>query len=106
MLYPRYIRKSLKEALQDTPVILLHGPRQSGKTTLALDLGGKKYRYITFDDDTELTAAKRDPRGYIEDLPDFCILDEIQRVPELFPSIKLSVDKKRLPGNTIRFSGR
>lgn len=56
-----------------------------------MDVGGKKYHYVIFDDDTELVSAKNDPRGYIEDLPDYCILDEVQRAPELFPSIKLVV---------------
>ena len=88
-------------ALKDTPVVLLHGPRQSGKTTLARQVGGKKYRYITFDDNTELEAAINDPRGYIEDLPKYSILDEIQRVPELFPSIKLAIDQNRLPGRFL-----
>lgn len=101
MLYNRYSKPLLEDALQDTPVVLLHGPRQSGKTTLAKEIGGSKYHYITFDDDTELAAARHDPRGYIEDLPDFCILDEVQRVPELFPSIKMVVDKNRLPGRFL-----
>ncbi len=101
MLYPRYAKSHLQEAMQDTPVVILHGPRQSGKTTLALDVGDKKYQYITFDDDTELIAAKNDPRGYIEELPNYCILDEVQRVPEIFPSIKLVVDKNRLPGRFL-----
>lgn len=82
-------------------MVLLHGPRQSGKTTLARDVGGKKYHYITFDDNTELAAAKHDPRGYIEDLPKYCILDEIQHVPELFPSIKLMIDRAREPGRFL-----
>jgi len=101
MLYPRFIKPQLKDALKDTPVILLHGPRQSGKTTLALDVGSNKYNYITFDDEAELAAAKRDPKGYIEDLPPYCILDEIQRVPEIFPSIKLVVDRDRYPGRFL-----
>lgn len=101
MQYPRFVKSSLMAALKDTPVVLLHGPRQSGKTTLARSVGGKKYRYITFDDDTELEAARHDPRGYIEGLSDHCILDEIQKVPELFPSIKLVVDRQRTPGRFL-----
>ena len=101
MHYNRYIKPQLEEALQDTPVVLIHGPRQSGKTTLALELVGDKYHYITFDDDTELAGAKADPRGYIDDLPEYCILDEIQRAPELFPSIKRAVDQRRTPGRFL-----
>jgi len=58
MFYPRYSKQLLVEALQDSPVVLLHGPRQSGKTTLATEVSGKKYHYITFEDDTELAAAR------------------------------------------------
>jgi predicted AAA+ superfamily ATPase len=101
MRYKRYSKSLLEVALRDTPVVLLHGPRQSGKTTLAKEVGENKYHYLTFDDDTELAAAIHDPRGYIEDLPDFCILDEVQRVPELFPSIKMAVDRNRLPGRFL-----
>ena len=101
MRYPRYIESKLKTALKDTPVVLLHGPRQSGKTTLVKAVGGKKYTYVTFDDEAELASALHDPKGYTENLPRFCILDEIQRVPELFPSLKLAVDKSRVSGRFL-----
>ncbi len=101
MKYPRFIQPRLKEALADTPVVLLNGSRQTGKTTLAQSTGGNKYHYVTLDDDTSLAAAKRDPRGFIEDLPQYCILDEIQHAPELFPSIKLIVDRDRTPGRFL-----
>lgn len=84
-LYPRYARPRLVEALADTPVVLLHGPRQSGKTTLAQivgDAGG--YAYITFDDDVQLAAAISDPVGFVADLPGKFVLDEVQRAPSLF----------------------
>ncbi len=101
MKYPRYMKAPLEAALVDTPVVLIHGPRQSGKSTLAIAVGGEKYSYITFDEDAILAAARNDPKGFIEDLPPYCILDEIQRIPELFTSIKLSVDKDRRPGRFL-----
>ena len=101
MKYPRYMKAPLEAALADTPVVLVHGPRQSGKSTLAIAVGGEKYSYITFDEDAILAAARNDPKGFIEDLPAYCILDEIQRIPELFTSIKLSVDKDRRPGRFL-----
>ena len=100
--YPRFSEAQLREALEDTPVVLIHGSRQCGKTTLATTLGKELgYQYYSFDDDNQRQAAKIDPIGFVQNLPEFCILDEIQRVPELFTSIKKSVDDNRKPGRFI-----
>ena len=99
-LYPRNISPSLTDALADTPVVCLLGPRQVGKTTLVqTDLPDRTY--LTFDDISILTAAKQDPVGFIAALPDQVTLDEIQRVPELLPAIKSSVDKNRQAGRFL-----
>lgn len=101
-LYHRFTEDALLEALQDTPVVLIHGSRQSGKTTLAQSIGKKQgYHYISFDDDNQLQAAKADPVGFIQSLPEKTILDEVQRTPGLFTSIKASIDKNRKPGHFI-----
>jgi predicted AAA+ superfamily ATPase len=84
------------------PVVLIHGPRQCGKTTLAQTIGkGLDYHYISFDDNNQLQAAKADPVGFVQNLPEKTTLDEIQRVPELFTSIKSSVDQNCKPGRFI-----
>jgi len=71
--------------LVDTSVVLIHGPRQCGKTTLARMVGDAAgYSYITFDDDVQLAAAQADPVGFVADLPDKIVLDEVQRVSALF----------------------
>lgn len=98
-LIARFVRPRLIEALADTPVVLVHGPRQCGKTTLAQTIKG--YAYITFDDDVQLAAAEADPVGFVADLPAKVILDEVQRVPELFASLKAAVDRDRRPGRFI-----
>lgn len=99
---PRFIQDRLEEALTDTPVVLIHGPRQSGKTTLARHLGQEKgYAYYSFDDVSVRSAANDDPAGFVAGLPDRVILDEVQRVPELFSTIKLAVDRDRTPGRFI-----
>ncbi len=101
-LHPRYIQPIILEALEDSPVVLIHGPRQSGKTTLARLVGKKEgFEYFTFDDDVQRSAARSDPVGYVSDLPDRVILDEVQRVPELFTSLKAAVDDRREPGRFI-----
>lgn len=101
-LYPRFALRSLTDALADTPVVLVHGPRQSGKTTLVRHLGKRDGRfYVTFDDAAVVAAAKSDPVGFIADLPEFTILDEIQKVPSIFSAIKLAVDRDRSPGRFL-----
>ena len=103
-IVPRLIEPRLLAALGDTPVVLIHGPRQCGKTTLAKTFVGQGYAYFTFDDDIALTAAESDPLGFVDDLPDKVILDEIQRVPGLFRALKTAVDRNRKPGRFI-FTG-
>jgi predicted AAA+ superfamily ATPase len=99
-LYPRYIEPSINEALADTPVVCLLGPRQVGKTTLARQLAPTR-AYINFDDATLLNAAKQDPSGFVQSLPSQVTLDEVQRVPELMPAIKSAVDQQRKPGRFL-----
>ena len=101
-LYPRHIEPYLRQALKDSPVALILGPRQCGKTTLAREVGERAgYRYFTFDDENTRLYATEDPLGFVNSLPDKVILDEAQRTPELFPSLKLSIDRDRRPGRFI-----
>ncbi|WP_163836813.1 ATP-binding protein [Spartinivicinus ruber] len=99
-LYPRYIEPLIRQALADTPVICLLGPRQVGKTTLALSIEPNR-TYINFDDSTLLNNAKTDPSGFVQNLPERVTLDEVQRAPELLPAIKAAVDKDRKPGRFL-----
>jgi predicted AAA+ superfamily ATPase len=100
--YPRFAEPGLVEALADTPVVLIHGPRQCGKTTLAQIAGRKRnYAYFSFDDDVTLAAAASDPVGFIADLPERVILDEVQRAPGIFSALKSAVDRRRIPGRFL-----
>ncbi len=100
--YPRLLAPRVREALADTPAVLLHGPRQSGKTTLARAVGERRgYRYFSFDDDSLRAAARQDPIGFVADLPARSILDEVQRAPELFTALKVAIDRARTPGRFI-----
>ena len=98
----RLVEPRLVEALDDSPAVLIHGPRQSGKTTLAQIVGKKRgYRYFNLDDDVLRGAAEEDPMGFVGDLPDRAILDEVQRVPALFTALKSAIDSNRSPGRFL-----
>lgn len=99
-VFKRNLSQSVNEALGDTPVVMLIGARQVGKSTLAKSLFSATYEpeYLTFDDATVLAAAKQDPTAFLEAAKKPVIFDEIQRVPELFLPIKTFVDRKREPG--------
>jgi predicted AAA+ superfamily ATPase len=99
-LYPRWIEPRIVEALQDTPVVLLAGPRQSGKTTLVRQMAAQDMRYLTMDDELTLLSARKDPVGLIRSL-DRAVIDEIQRAPQLLLAIKKSVDEDRRPGRFL-----
>jgi predicted AAA+ superfamily ATPase len=99
-LYPRRIEQRLAEALLDTPVVLLAGPRQAGKTTLVRQVAAKGLLYLTLDDDLTLLSAREDPVGMIRSL-DRAVIDEIQRAPQLLLAIKKSVDEDRRPGRFL-----
>ncbi len=98
-MYERHLASRLKAALEDTPVVLLNGARQVGKSTLARQIQGR--RYLTLDDADTLSAASLDPQGFIESLHEPVVLDEIQKIPNLFPALKLSVDRNRRPGHFL-----
>ena len=101
-LLPRIVRARLAAALGDSPVVLIHGPRQCGKTTLAQAAGGPRgYAYFTFDDDVVRAAAESDPVRFVADLPYRAILDEVQRVPAVFGALKRTVDRDRRPGRFL-----
>ncbi|MBW7934954.1 MAG: ATP-binding protein [Gemmatimonadaceae bacterium] len=100
--YPRFATPLLDQALAESPVVLIHGPRQCGKTTLAQSVGRTRgYTYLSFDDAVTLSAANSDPVGFVGDLPKRVILDEVQRVPTLFTTLKRAVDRDRRPGRFL-----
>jgi hypothetical protein len=100
-LFPRWIEPRIIEALLDTPVVLLAGPRQAGKTTLVRQIAEKNgLRYLTMDDDLTLLSAREDPVGLIRSL-DRAVIDEVQRAPQLLLAIKKRVDEDRRPGRFL-----
>jgi predicted AAA+ superfamily ATPase len=99
-MFNREIAERVKEDLSDRRVVLITGPRQAGKSTLAQSLAAPTMVYRSLDDQVELAAARADPQGYVLGL-DRAIIDEVQRVPELLLAIKLSVDRDPRPGRFL-----
>lgn len=100
-LFPRQIAPMVADALGDTPVVLLAGPRQSGKTTLVRQLAQQQgLHYLTLDDALTLLSAREDPVGLVRSL-DRVVIDEIQRAPGLLLAVKKSVDEDRRPGRFL-----
>lgn len=99
-ILPRLLTPVIREAMADTPVICLLGPRQSGKTTLVRQLEPER-AYVSLDDNNYYQTATSDPAGFMASLPDVVTLDEVQRVPMLLPAIKRAVDEDRRPGRFL-----
>lgn len=99
-MFKRFVERQAEEALSDTPVVLIVGPRRAGKTTLVRKMGEAGRTYITLDDQTVLDAAQSDPAGFIRGL-DKAIIDEIQRAPDLLLAIKKMVDEDYRPGRFL-----
>lgn len=98
-LFPRFLAGRVGEALADTPVVLVSGPRQSGKTTLARQFSAGR-TYLSLDDAPTLAAAREDPVGLIRTV-DAAVIDEVQRAPNLLLAIKKAVDEDRRPGRFL-----
>ena len=110
-MFQRYVATKLVRALDRSPIVYVHGPRQCGKSTLVktlstLDLEGERaertrYEYFTFDDESILDYATVDPIGFVDQLPEFVILDEVQLAQNIFRAIKSTVDENRQSGRFV-----
>ncbi|MBI3441788.1 MAG: ATP-binding protein [Proteobacteria bacterium] len=103
MDYPRWQKQALNEALVSRRIVLLTGPRQCGKTTLAKQLVSKTVEYRTLDDATLRQAAENDPQGFVESgrKNGTLIIDEVQRVPDILTAVKKVVDQNNRPGQYL-----
>ncbi len=98
----RNIEQTLEKALKRSRVVLLNGARQVGKTTLTLGIANKKkYTYLTFDDEITYLSAKENISQFISGIEKPVIIDEVQRIPEIFLAIKRDVDQNPIPGRYL-----
>jgi uncharacterized protein len=103
-MFQRWLMPALRDAVADTPVVFLNGPRQAGKSTFASELiaSGHPATYHTLDDPLVRESILRDPVGYITATQGPMVLDEVQRArDELALPIKLVVDRDREPGRFL-----
>lgn len=92
---------SIRAALDRSPVVVLTGPRQSGKTTLAREfLSEDSANYFDLEDPLSL-ARLEEPRTALEPLRDLVVIDEVQRRPDLFPVLRVLADRRKRPARFL-----
>lgn len=100
MLIPRITRTTLLQLAEGYPVLVVTGPRQSGKTTLCTATFSQR-AYASLEDPDVRQFALEDPRGFLAQYPDGALLDEVQRAPELLSYLQGIVDRDPRPGRFI-----
>ncbi len=104
MFFNRLLSKTLKETISQRPLVYLNGARQAGKSTLVQNLDlQKEINYITLDSPFILSAVKTDAENFVAELPKdkINIIDEVQIAKELFPVLKIEIDRARLKKQNI-----
>lgn len=99
MLIERAVKDTILETSETFPVVLLTGPRQVGKSTLLESLAEPSRKRVTLDNPTVRALAKNDPELFLQRYAPPVLIDEVQYAPELFPYIKILVDKRKQNGD-------
>ncbi len=102
---PRSLERTLRRAAREFPVVVLTGPRQSGKTTLLKHVFGSGHRYVSLEPTDVRAAAAEDPRGFLALHPPPVILDEVQHAPGLLPFVEEMVDARRSRAGQFLLTG-
>src|SRR3954471_3594258 len=97
---PRLAARALAARLRVMPAVVVTGARQTGKSTLSVDLSPGKRRYYSLDDLDVQDLARRDPAALLEGSQPVT-LDEVQREPGLLSAVKRAIDRKRIPGQFL-----
>ena len=96
----RLLAAKITEAAKKMPVIAVTGPRQSGKSTLVQQTF-PAYRYANLEDLEQRKFAKEDPKGFLFNLGERAIIDEVQHAPDLLSYIQVTVDREKIPGQFV-----
>jgi uncharacterized protein len=100
-MIPRAATSTLKRLSKGFPIIVITGPRQSGKTTLAQAVFGRHKPYVTLENPDERSFAQQDPLLFLQRFPKGAILDEVQRCPALLSWLQGIVDARKIMGDFI-----
>ena len=96
----RQIATAARALARQYPIVVITGPRQSGKTTLARQVF-PTHPYVLLESPDQRRRVSEDPRGFLAAHPDGAVLDEVQRVPELLSYLQGTVDEDQRPGRFI-----
>jgi predicted AAA+ superfamily ATPase len=94
------LEQAIQEGLKHSPIVVLQGPRQCGKTTLARDLGVQESHYFAMDDSLDIIRLEENARTTLASLNGLIVIDEAQKKPDLFPTLRVLADRRE---HTARF---
>jgi len=100
MKFERIAQAHLVKLAKTFRAVAIVGPRQSGKTTLVKS-AFKDKPYLSFENISTVNQFKSDPEHFIQQYPNGCIMDEVQRVPEIFSYLQIEIDKSNKKGRFI-----
>jgi len=101
-LRQRFARDLVEETLADTPIAVVQGARQVGKSTLVRQVvGGRDAIVMSLDGALAYNAARADPDAFVRQFAGLLVIDEVQRVPELMRAVKDAVEEDRRPGRFL-----